>query len=698
MDGAGPGFRGWTESELPMMDLRPIFRRRPIASPGTPRPRRSRAFAAGLGLLEGRALLATFGPALATTSVAFVGSPPAGPNHRDGPPASGPTAATPGDGGSSSPSHDRTKNHVAMGVARITVDGHSTPEFALADHGTSQVFARVGLAGASMTLGPAEGINNPQAVTLADLNDDGLPDLIVANSGGNNVLIFPGLPGGLFGPELGGGRGVSVGQTPVSVTVNDVDGDPARAQLIVSNKDSNSVTILDARFGPGGLGFSPSATIGTPSGPVSTLVYDVNKDGNPDLFICNTGADSVTMYPGLGEGNFDPTPSATFAVGVNPSGLFIGQFLRGPRQPELVAINSGSDSLTFITDPFGVTPTSQTVWSGGSSPDAAFVFDPNQSGLMDLLVANGGDGRLALFQGVGNTLQLAGVIAPSSLPTPTALAPSSFANGLDFFAASAGEDAALLLHFDLGVASTYLPSTSEAVGAIATSDEDLFAQLLPVGDASVELVAVFWAGGNGEDTWGDWNAHESSTITAMYTPTEGPGAIAREASPGDPAATPGPAAPTDDVEGQASPWARFVLGVDDALGLPRESLAAVAERDLEGAPVDRPVEGFARLDIPEVEAAASVVDETLRAFWSGDPAPAPAAPAPPASPLEEIDEPSPEARLETLPLVSSAVVVSARLLLKASPPRPPVSRRKPSPVRIVSLANDPKAARPREPL
>lgn len=685
-----------------MMDLRSICRRRrPLGPPGTPRPRRSRAFAAGLGLLEGRALLSFVGPTLATTptaSVDFIGSLPAGPDHHDGPSNSDPNAATSGNGPGSPTSHDRNKNHVAMAVLNITVDGRSTPEFALADYGTNQIVARVGLTGASKTLGPADGVNHPQAVTLADLNNDTWPDMIVANSGGNNVLVFPGRPGGLFGPEINGGRGVSVGQTPVSVTVNYVDGDPSRAQLIVSNKDSNSVTILDAQFGPGGLGFSPSATIGTPSGPVTTLVYDVNKDGNPDLFVCNSGPGSVTMYPGRGDGNFDPTPSATFAVGANPSGVFIGQFLRGLQQPELVAVNSGSDSLTFITDPFGVTPTTQTLWSGGSSPDAAFVFDPGQTGLMGLLVANGGDGRLALFQGAGNTLRLAGVIAPSRLPIPTALAPASLGDGLDFFAASAGDDAALLLHFDLGVASTYLPSTSEDARAIATSDEDLFAQLLPVGDASLELVAVFWAGGNGEDSWGDRASHEPSTITAMYTPTEGQGAVAREASPEGPAAPPGQDAPTDEVEGETSLWARFVLGVDDALGLPRESLGAVAERDLEGSPLDHPIEELARLDLPEVEAAASVVDEALRAFWSGDPAPAPAAPASPALQLEGIDEPSPEVRLETLPLVSSAVVVSARLLLKASPPRPPLFRRKPSAGRFVSLANDPKAARPRESL
>ena len=46
----------------------------------------------------------------------------------------------------------------------------------------------------------------PGAVLLADLNGDGIPDLIVANSGGNNVLVYPGLGNGQFGPPIDGTR------------------------------------------------------------------------------------------------------------------------------------------------------------------------------------------------------------------------------------------------------------------------------------------------------------------------------------------------------------------------------------------------------------------------------------------------------------------------------------------------------------
>ena len=87
------------------------------------------------------------------------------------------------------------------------------------------------------------GLITPGAVTLADLNNNGVLDLIVANSGSNNVLVYPGEGNGQFGPALNGGHGFFTGTNPVGITVADVNGD-GRPDLIVANKGSNDVSIL----------------------------------------------------------------------------------------------------------------------------------------------------------------------------------------------------------------------------------------------------------------------------------------------------------------------------------------------------------------------------------------------------------------------------------------------------------------------
>ena len=49
-------------------------------------------------------------------------------------------------------------------------------------------------------------------MTVADFSGDGIPDLIVANSGGNNVLVYPGLGNGQFGPAQSLPRGDEPGR------------------------------------------------------------------------------------------------------------------------------------------------------------------------------------------------------------------------------------------------------------------------------------------------------------------------------------------------------------------------------------------------------------------------------------------------------------------------------------------------------
>ena len=90
-------------------------------------------------------------------------------------------------------------------------------------------------------MGDRSGLLAPGAVALADLNGDGIPDLIVANSGSNNVLVYPGLGNGQFGPALNGGKGFFTGTDPVGITVADLNGRP---DLVVADKGSNDVSIL----------------------------------------------------------------------------------------------------------------------------------------------------------------------------------------------------------------------------------------------------------------------------------------------------------------------------------------------------------------------------------------------------------------------------------------------------------------------
>jgi hypothetical protein len=596
---------------------------------------------------------------------------------------------------------------VNLDVTKVTVDTQVTPEFALADFKSSEVIVRLGFDGTPVRLGPAQGINHPDSVALADLNADGIPDLIVANTNGNNVLVFPGLGNGQFGPELNGGQGFAVGNDPVSVYVNYLDGNAIQAQLIVANAESKSVTILDGQTSNGNWNVTSVNSITTQDLPSKTLLYDVNGDGNPDLLVCNSGSNNVTMYPGLSDGTYASTPAAVIGVGSDPDAMFVGPFDRR-LQTDLVTVNAGSDDVTFIADAFGPQPVTQTISSGGITPDAAFAFDPSHTGVLDLVVANSGDGHLAVFRGGNDGLQLAGVITQAGVPAPTGLAPSSWnSDGVDFFAASAGDDAALLLHFDLGIASDFLPVSSSDSASVGQGDEELIAQLMPLGQSSLDLIAVFWGGGSDPDAMsGGSNLREPSTITTLYSPTEGQGDEQPAKLPESSSESPTqPAKPADPSKVDNSQWASFVSGAEIPLNGPHAFDIAIAARDLPEGNLGRPIDGLARLDLAhradggpfevDLDTASGLLDEVIRVHWPEGMARERLAPldAPQKQDsfpnLDGVDAPAAiENRLETVPLISTALVISTRLILKASPPRPSAFRGKSRPWRFVSLEHD----------
>ena len=74
---------------------------------------------------------------------------------------------------------------------------------------------------------------------MADLNGDGIPDLIVANGLGNNIFVYLGLPSGQFASP----QEFSVGADPVDITVSDLNGDGV-PDLVVVNKQSNDLSIF----------------------------------------------------------------------------------------------------------------------------------------------------------------------------------------------------------------------------------------------------------------------------------------------------------------------------------------------------------------------------------------------------------------------------------------------------------------------
>jgi hypothetical protein len=325
---------------------------------------------------------------------------------------------------------------VNLAVADLT--RNSQDNFLFTDENQNRVAVQKGLDAPSPLPPPPDGkgFRAPGAVTTADLNGDGLRDAIVANSGGNDVVVYLGTPGGGFAPP----QVFPVGTDPVSVTVPDPkvsdlnkDGLP---DLVVADKGSNDVAILLSQKGPGGWTLTPGPRLGSGGmGPVATAVSDVTgpngrPDGIPDILVSNSLSNQVALLPGLGGGFFDDQAPRTFDVGLSPGPIFP---LPGPI-PGVITVNAGSNNVTLIKNLLG-NGQDEFIATHGDKPVAALLDDVNGDGLLDLVIAHQGDGRLSLLTGEENGFSFADVLE-TGLGHLSGLADSVF--GPNFYVTAEG--------------------------------------------------------------------------------------------------------------------------------------------------------------------------------------------------------------------------------------------------------------------
>ncbi len=355
-----------------------------------------------------------------------------------------------------------------VSLAVYAPNGTTPAAFVFADQLTDQLVVQT-VGGGTTVLGDAStGLITPGAVALADLNNNGILDLIVANSGSNNVLIYPGLGNGEFGPALNGGNGFYTGTNPVGITVADLTGN-GRLDLVIANKGSNDVSILLNEPGPDGEpNFVPGPLLAAGVGPVATAVMSPTGQGTPDLLVADSGSNQVLLLQGLGNGFFNDQSPTAYAVGTNPTQLLLGNFTAGAGL-DLVTVNSGSDNLTMISGVGTGSPSYQTLSSGGTDPTSAIAVPVPGNGLDNLVVGNNGDGNISLFQGSDDGFNLTSVISSAGIPNPSALALASFSNSaMEFYATNDGEASASLLGFQLEESATSV-STASVTGANAAA-------------------------------------------------------------------------------------------------------------------------------------------------------------------------------------------------------------------------------------
>lgn len=234
----------------------------------------------------------------------------------------------------------------------------------------------------AVTYSSGEG-GNPTSVVVADLNGDGKPDIVVTNECASSCTY-----GGAVGVLLGNGDGTFqsvttylTGVDEYSVAVADVNRD-GHPDLVVA--DSKGVEIL---LGNGDGTFQTAYSSGG-SGQ-SVALADVNGDGKLDLLVA--GGSDIEVLLGNGDGTFQPAVaygSGGSGGGSGATSLAVAD-VNGDGKPDLLEANWGSNSVgVLLGNGDGTFQTAVTYGSGGEFPYSVAVADVSGDGRPDLIVAN----------------------------------------------------------------------------------------------------------------------------------------------------------------------------------------------------------------------------------------------------------------------------------------------------------------------
>jgi hypothetical protein len=253
------------------------------------------------------------------------------------------------------------------------------------------------------------------SIAIADVNDDGIPDLVVANECGNfSNNSCSGTAESGVGVLLGNGDGtfrapltfLTGGTFLQSVVVADVDGDGRPDLLAVNSCAFVNAAKCSGTLRNGTVGVLLNTGFGTfqlantfDSGglvPTSIAVGDLNGNGTLDLVVANSSSGTVGVLRGNGSGFFG---KAMTYPGNFPVSVAAGD-VNGDGKLDLVVAN-GSVGVLFGNGDGTFRPI-VTYDSGGSSASAVAVGDVNGDGKADLIVANSGSGTVGVLLGNGN--------------------------------------------------------------------------------------------------------------------------------------------------------------------------------------------------------------------------------------------------------------------------------------------------------
>ena len=244
-------------------------------------------------------------------------------------------------------------------------------------------------------LGIAPG--TPRAIALADVNEDGIEDILACADGTVVKLLGRGAAGvanGNFGPYQ---------STPLTMTTRDLLLHDFNADGVLDLIASGDLGLRSlAGVGLAGRGdgsFAPEGSVfsGAPLG--SLAVADLDLDGADDVLVLGTADTLLRVFRGLktaGVPNGTFAAGATFGAGVNPRSLAVVDWDHSGTADIVIANNTAPGTVSvLIGRGDGTFAPRFTIAAGADSIGTVIATDYDEDGTVDVLAVSRSNGSLA---------------------------------------------------------------------------------------------------------------------------------------------------------------------------------------------------------------------------------------------------------------------------------------------------------------
>jgi hypothetical protein len=252
------------------------------------------------------------------------------------------------------------------------------------------------------------------SITIADVNGDGLPDILLSSPSG--LLVFLNQGSGAFGPY----NTLLPGSTVYATAVGDVNGDGIVD--IVAGTGKGAQVLL----GAGGGSFQNGQTLQLQNSAGSLVLADVNGDGKLDLAatagspLLDPSWSKVSVLLGNGDGTFSAHANVSIPEGAY--GVQVGD-INGDGRPDLAILQNGNYPVSVAFNLGGGT-FARPISYPAASPAGGFAIGPlRKPGLIDIVVAGSLSYFLSVLLNEGNGTFEDGIrIRMSAPPGPFAAA------------------------------------------------------------------------------------------------------------------------------------------------------------------------------------------------------------------------------------------------------------------------------------